>query len=78
MLKALAVQLGDCVVLLLEPFYAVQEWECDLLLGLVVVLWAAVVYGALELADCLDQSLRLLGEVVFLFRDDVELVVECF
>lgn len=75
MLEALAVQLGDCVVLLLQPVYAVQQRECDLLLSLVVIFWLAVVYRALELADGLDQSLRLFCEVMFLFRDNVQLVV---
>ena len=75
MLEALAMEFGHCVLFLLQPVYAVQQRECDLFLGIVIVVGSAIVYGALELANRLDQPLRLFSEVMFLFRDDVELVM---
>ena len=75
MLVALAVELGDGVVLLLQSLYAVEQRVCDVLLWFVFVVMFCVVNRALHLADCCDEAPGLFSKVMFLFRNLVQLVV---
>ena len=67
------------MMLLLQALYAVQKWKCDLQtisLRFELVFRSRVVYRSLHLANRLDKALGLFGEVMFLFGDRVELIVE--
>lgn len=77
----LAMKFRNGVVLLLEALYAVEKRECDLqavLFCFKIILGSRIIQRALHLADGLDETLRILCEVMFLLCDQIELVVECF
>ena len=65
------------MVLLLQSLYAGEERVCDILLWFVFVVVFCIVNRALHLADCCDEAPGLFGKVMFLFRDMVQLVVQC-
>jgi hypothetical protein len=69
LLEALAVELGDYIVLFFQALDTTRERDCDferVIVNWVIIVWFMVFQGHIHLPNGFDDPMRLFGQFILL------------